>query len=264
MLTSPKVADVPIINHFTKKLPISSLQEALIPPQTLVSLTCKLSHNDPRFFLKQKKELVMAEVNTVLHSYLKTPDTLLTFYDFQNIQIPFFNSSSEDIQLPANLEIATLDILDEFTDIFHLNVTLDEHQFLETNSAQQIIQNDESLDDNEKEQAFMEYLQSGKYTKSMSQLITDSPSVTEMKLQKTEPWPLNEFEKQFDLQHLPQKSQKHALKVFKKKINIFCRHEMDIGCANDIEMDIEIDSSKPRIQKYYPSPWMSETAFEKF
>ncbi len=97
----------------------------------------------------------------------------------------------------------------------------------------------------------MEYLQSGKYTKSMSQLITDSPSVTEMKLQKTEPWPLNEFEKQFDLQHLPQKSQKHALKVFKKKINIFCRHEMDIGCANDIEMDIEIDSSKPRIQKYY-------------
>ncbi len=36
-----------------------------------------------------------------------------------------------------------------------------------------------------------------------------------------------EFEQQFDLQHLPQKSQKHALKVFKKKINIFCRHEMD-------------------------------------
>ncbi len=33
MLTSPKVADVPIINHFTKKLPISNLQDALIPPQ---------------------------------------------------------------------------------------------------------------------------------------------------------------------------------------------------------------------------------------
>jgi hypothetical protein len=97
-------------------------------------------------------------------------------------------------------------------------------------------------------------LQSGKYTKSMSQLITDSPSVTEMKLQKTEPWPLDEFEKQFDLQHLPQKSQRHALKVFEKKINIFCRHEMDIGCANNIEMDIEIDSTKPRIQKYYPLP----------
>jgi hypothetical protein len=91
----------------------------------------------------------------------------------------------------------------------------------------------------------------------MSQLITDSPSVTKMKLQKTEPWPLIEFEKQFDLQHLPQKSQKHALNalnVFKKKIDIFCPHEMDIGCAKDIEMDIKIDTSKPRIQKYYPLP----------
>jgi hypothetical protein len=75
-----------------------------------------------------------------------------------------------------------------------------------------------------------------------------------MKLQKTEPWPLDEFEKQFDLQHLPQKSQKHALKVFKKEINNFCQHEMVIGCAKNIKMDIEIDSSKPRIQTYYPLP----------
>jgi hypothetical protein len=48
----------------------------------------------------------------------------------------------------------------------------------------------------------MEYLQSSKYTKSMSQLITDSPSVMEMKLRKMEPWPLDEFEKQFDLQSI--------------------------------------------------------------
>jgi len=169
MLNSPKVADIPIIDHFTKKLPISNLQQALIPPQTLVSITCKLSHNDdPRFFLKQKKELVMAEVNTVLHSDLKTPDTLLTFHNFQNIQILLSNSSTEDILLPANFDLATLDILDELTDIFQLNVTLDVHQPLELNSAQDIIQNDESLDNNEKEQAFMEYLKSGKYTKSMS------------------------------------------------------------------------------------------------
>ncbi len=124
---------------------------------------------------------------------MKTPDTLLTFHDFKKNQIPFFNSSTEDILLPTNFELATLDILDEFTDIFQLNVTFDVHQSLELNLAQEIIQNDKSLDDNEKEQAFMEYLQSGKYTKSMSQLITDSPSVTEMKLQKTEPWPLDEF-----------------------------------------------------------------------
>ncbi len=106
--------------------------------------------------------------------------------------------------------------------------------------AQAIIHNNEALDNNEKEQSFMECLKLGKHTKSMSQLITNSPSVTEMKLKKTEPWFLNEFEKQFDLQHLPQKIQKHALKVFKKRINIFCQHEMDIGCATDVVMDIKI------------------------
>jgi hypothetical protein len=99
----------------------------------------------------------MAAVNTILHSDLKTPDTLLTFHEFQNIQIPFFNTSTEDIQLPANFDVATLDILDEFTDIFHLNVTIDVNQSLELNLAQEIIQKDENLDDNEKEQAFMEY-----------------------------------------------------------------------------------------------------------
>jgi hypothetical protein len=35
MLTNPKVADVPIISHFTKKLPISNLQDMLIPPPKL-------------------------------------------------------------------------------------------------------------------------------------------------------------------------------------------------------------------------------------
>ncbi len=68
------------------------------------------------------------------------------------------------------------------------------------------------------------------------------------------PWKDQELEQQFDLDHLPSKSKKHAIKTFKKHIDIFSRHEMDIGCATDIEMDIEIDNSKPRIQKYYPLP----------
>jgi hypothetical protein len=167
----------------------------------------------------------MAEINSVFQTNLKSPDTLLTFHDFQNIQIPIFNSSSKDIFLPGNSQMATISILYKISDIYHINVTFDKSQLLDINSAQTVINKDEK----EKEQAFMEYLQSGKYTKLMSQLISESPSVTEMRLQKMEPWPLDEFEKQFDLQHLPHKIQKHALKNFKKRITIFCRHEMDIG-----------------------------------
>jgi hypothetical protein len=196
----------------------------------------------------------MAKINSMLQTNLKSPDTLLLFYDFNDIQIPIFNSSSEDILIPANSQMPTISILDEITDIYHLNIIFDTSHSLFINSAQSTMNNDEGLDEMEKEQAFLEYLQSIKYTKTMSQLISGSPSVTEMKLQKTEPWPIEEFEKQFDSQHLPQKIQKHAFKVFKKRKKNFCRHEMDIGCANDIEMDMEIDSSKPRIQKYYPLP----------
>ena len=75
----------------------------------------------------------MAEVNSVLHSNLKTPDTLLSFYDFQKIQIPFFNLSTVDILLLQNFPIATLDILDEIIDVYQLNVTLDQQQIFDIN-----------------------------------------------------------------------------------------------------------------------------------
>jgi hypothetical protein len=77
------------------------------------------------------------------------------------------------------------------------------------------------MEEDKKEQFFLDYLQTGSYTKSMSQLIKDAPSVTEMKLWKTEPWKDQEFEKQFDLDHLPSQSRKHALKVLKKHLEIF-------------------------------------------
>jgi hypothetical protein len=75
----------------------------------------------------------MAEINQILHPNLKSLDALLTFYDMQKIQIPFFNLSTEDILLPQNFPITTLDILDEITDVYQLNVTLDEQQIFDIN-----------------------------------------------------------------------------------------------------------------------------------
>jgi hypothetical protein len=125
----------------------------------------------------------MVEINSVLLPNLKSLDTLFTFHVFQNIQIPIFNTSMEDIMLPTNSQIANICIFDDITDIYHLNILLDARQSIDINSTQTIIKEDEGFYETEREQALMEYLQSGKYTKSMSQLISDSPSVTEMKLQ---------------------------------------------------------------------------------
>ncbi len=55
----------------------------------------------------------------------------------------------------------------------------------------------------------------------MSQVIKDSPSVTEMKLQKMNPWTDQEFEQQFDLDHLPSKSKKHVIKRSKSTFTFF-------------------------------------------
>jgi hypothetical protein len=98
----------------------------------------------------------------------------------------------------------------------------------------------------------------------MSQEIKDSPSVTEMKLKKTNPWTDQGFEQQFNSDHLPSKSRKHAIKTFKKHIDIFSRHEMDIGCAIYIKIDNEIDNLKARILKYDPLPLNVREGVRKF
>jgi len=146
-----------------------------------------------------------------------------------------------------------MEICKDSFEVFHLNFSPDTFITNEANNLDQI-NSDCYMEEDKKEQFFLDYLQTGSYTKSMSQLIKDAPSVTEMKLWKTEPWKDQEFEKQFDLDHLPSQSRKYAIKFFKKHLEIFSRHEMDIGCATDVEMDIEINNSKPRIQKYYPLP----------
>jgi hypothetical protein len=67
----------------------------------------------------------MAEINSVLFPNLKSPDTILTFHVFHNIQIPIFNASMEDIMLPTNFQTANISILDDITDIYHLNILLE-------------------------------------------------------------------------------------------------------------------------------------------
>ncbi len=42
--------------------------------------------------------------------------------------------------------------------------------------------------------------------------------------------------------------------MLKRNSDAFSKHDQDIGKVNCIEMDIEIDEKKPRIQKYIPAP----------
>jgi hypothetical protein len=244
-LQDENIADVPIISQFSKKLLISNKLYVLIPPQTLTSVPCTLTDTvNLHLLIKQKRENVFFEVKTLNKPNICSPEALVLFTDTDELYIPIFNASLEEIFIPANSQFAAIEICEESFEIFHRNFSFDQIFTIETNNLDQI-QPDSYMDKDKEEQAFLEYLCTGSYSKSMSQVIKDSPSETEMKLQRKNPWKDQEFEQQFDLDHLPAKSKKHAIKTFKKHIDIFSRHEMDIGCATDIEMDIEIDNSKP-------------------
>ena len=88
----------------------------------------------------------------------------------------------------------------------------------------------------------------------MSQLIEDAPTLTELELKNVEPYPEQKFEDLFKLDHLPAHHKKLAKRIFKKNKKTFIKHDQDIGRVNCIEMDIQIDKTKPRIQKYIPVP----------
>ncbi len=51
----------------------------------------------------------------------------------------------EDIMLPTNFQTANISILDDITDIYHLNILLEAVQWIDINSAQTIIKGDEGF-----------------------------------------------------------------------------------------------------------------------
>jgi hypothetical protein len=202
-LQSENVADVPIISQFTQKLPIANKLDVLIPPQTLTSIPCALIDTlDLPLLAKQKNENVFFEVKNISKPNIRSPEALLSFTYVDQLNIPVFNSSLEEIFIPANSQFAAIEICEESFEVFHMNFSSDQTFSIPANNLEQI-EKDSYLDEDEKEQAFLEYLRTGSYTKSMSQVIKDSPSVMEMKLQKTNPWTDQEFKQQFDLDHLP-------------------------------------------------------------
>jgi hypothetical protein len=149
ILTHEKVANVPIINHFSK-IPISVLQEVLVPLQTLFSLTCTdLDCNDATLYLKNQKDLVLFQINSIFLPNLKSPDALLTFPNFQNIQIPILNASMEDILIQANSKMALINILDKTLDIFQINISIDQSQDISINSTETTINDHKGLDESE-------------------------------------------------------------------------------------------------------------------
>jgi len=249
------LVNVPIFNETSvqfKKLLTNT--ETIIPPFTTAIVSCTINELDLDLALANKKQRKLFEIDSIFHFPLKTFNALLSIENVNDIPVPIYNPSAEDIILASNKHLADVIIEDDIEQIYNLQVSTSNDNSTNLHCHQLEISTDEGLSEEEKEQMFLEYLETGHYTPSMTGYIANAPSVTEMSLKKIKPWTEAEFEKQFQLDHLSHSLKGRVLEILKRHKTIFSRHEMDIGLASNIEMEIEVDNSKPRIQKYYPLP----------
>ena len=249
--------DVPIINNFINSHALKSNHEHIIPPQTLVGIACSALrptdiHNQ---LIRNKKQPIAFEVTKCTYPDIRSPDALYNLTDPTNIGIAIFNDTLDDLIIPANTHIAEIELWTEEFTVNNLQVSIDNSTDITVNSVKDVISEDPHLTEDEKYQAFKEYLDTGEYTMPMSSYIDKSPSITEMKYTEIKPWTDEEFDQQFDIGHLHHHQRRQTLEILRRHKQVFSRHEFDIGCSKSIEMTIDIDKTKPRIQKYYPLPY---------
>ena len=251
---------VPIISSPCKTYEVQSADTVLLPPFAMSSVQCKINRSHPLPTHIQPTKQIVFEVTHLSQPKLKTFDSALyTCDDFDNIYIPIYNDTNNEYLLEADLRLADIHIWDENPTVFPLqvaemaNLLLLESNNVNLSEAHKINQ-DEYLTEDEKLESFYEYLEKGSYSMPMSSYVESRPTLTEMELKDINPLSDEQLQAQFKVDHLKHSHQTYAKKMFDKYKAVFSRHEYDIGKAKDIEMDIQIDETKPRIQKFVPLP----------
>jgi len=180
---------------------------------------------------------------------------LLSLDNRQDISIPVYNAGTEEIELSTDTEFAKIIHHKNPLQIFPLKYhSIDEsNQHLSVNSID-AIDLDSYLNEAEKNQAFLNYMKYGNYTKSMSKEIQDSLSYTTMHLQDTHLQTWSQIQNQISLQHLTPSQKPEALRMLQHHKETFAKHDLDLGFTNLIEPTIKTDPTKPRITKYEPLP----------
>jgi hypothetical protein len=241
--------NVPIIGDTISTHSVITNFEAWIPPFSLVSIPFSLEKADNlQFMTRSKEQTPTFEVNQIIQPILKCPAHYLLF----QISIPVYNPTAEDIFVGKSEQLAKIVFWSDHHPIYNFTIAPDSSELLTASNLK--FSSDKNLSEEEKTKAFQPYLETGKYTMPMSSFIEKTPSITEISYKNIKPFDDTDFEKQFDLKHLPRHIRRQALRIFNKNKQVFSKHEMDLGCSQNLQMEIEVDITKPRIQKYYLLP----------
>ncbi len=132
-----------------------------------------------------------------------------------------YNNTLEDIIIEADTKIAEIEIYSTDVDVCRMAVReLDEqHASIHEckNTRPDFINEDYGMVEEEKEEAFMRYLKRGYHHPSMTKEVKSKASLTEMYFKLTVLVRDENFDDQFDLNHLSKTHKRLALKIFRKK-----------------------------------------------
>ncbi len=171
------------------------------------------------------------------------------------IEITLFNDTIEDYHIEPNEEIAEIKLWGNMVECHRMEVkALDadeelqiihnENGTIKSNTDKIIklnrpifIEDDDTLTEEEKEIAFLQYMKNGYHHPSMTKIIEEREAIAEFKLEKTDPISDEEWSKQFDLAHLTDFQKQKALETFARNKQAFSTHVRDLGCTDMVEMD---------------------------
>ena len=176
--------------------------------------------------------------------------------------IPVINKTHEDLFLEQHTPIAQIEITYNEMEIYHCGIQMSEYKeakqwqcnSTDTTKRPDFINSDEAMSEEEKEEAFMDYMKYGYHHPSMTKEVENHAALTELYLKSTKPIKEEEFESQFDIKHLTPHDRQEAINIFKRNKSAFSRHACDLGKANNLEMTIPLTTTEPHIQKYIPIP----------
>ena len=256
---------VPIHQANTGRIPITSTAEIEIPPYSVGMVQCKIFKHNKAYDLRKHRQHPETPftLETISQPMLQSPEAIYYLTSSNTTVIPFYNNTAEDYYIPPNTKMGHIQIQPQDA-MSTWKVHQADETYISVNNVQ-FIEESEILNDKEKEDELKIFRDSGKHIIPMSSYIEGKPSITEFEykpnIRKEETQ--EEFINKFQLDHLPPKAQQYAKQEFIKVREAFSKHDYDLGRAKNFEMDIEVDTSQPRIQKYFPLPYRVREDFRK-
>jgi hypothetical protein len=255
-LENKTVCQVPLLGSSTKPMHVNTNQCVIIPPFSVANVTCTLAKGKGYYLPTLHTGIVNFEVIRATQPRLETLPVMLCYAAPNKIEIPLYNATHTEYLIPRGTPVADIQIWEESFEAYPLRVEEMSEDVFEVNEARpSFIEEDEALNEEEKETAFLDYMRNGYHHPSMTKEVEEKASLTELYMKSTVPFPENKFDEQFDLKHLDSRVKKLALNIFRRFKGVFSRHACDLGKAKDIRMHIDvIQDNERQIQKYVPIP----------